>query len=55
VAFLLFRHPFLERFHELVPAAHGFDLFLLFLGQEFLGELLQPLLRKLMHVDAFGE
>ncbi len=50
MALLLFLEPLAQRLHELVPAAHGLDLLLFFFGQEFLGELLQPLLRN-VHVD----
>src|SRR3978361_1825089 len=41
VAALLFFQPLAQGFHELVPA-HRLDLLLLFLGEVFLGELLQP-------------
>ena len=46
VAALLFLEPLLQRLHELVPA-HGLDLLLLFLGEVFFRELLQPLLGDL--------
>ena len=46
VAALLFLEPLLQGLHELVPA-YGLDLLLLFLGEIFLGELLQPLLGDL--------
>ena len=42
VPLLLFFEALLQRLHELVPAAHGFDLLLLFFAEEFLGERLQP-------------
>jgi hypothetical protein len=46
VAALLLPEALLQGLQELVPA-HGLDLPLLFLRQEFLGELAQPLLRDL--------
>ena len=46
VAALLLLEALAQRLHELVPA-HGLDLLLLFLGEIFLGELLQPLLGDL--------
>src|SRR5262249_15304567 len=46
MAALLLLEALAQRFHELVPA-HGLDLLLLFLGEIFLGELLQPLLGDL--------
>ena len=50
VAALLFLEPLAKRLHELVPA-HRLDLLLLFLGEVFLGELLQPFGRnvRLLH------
>jgi hypothetical protein len=46
VAALLFLKALAKRLHELVPA-HRLDLLLLFLGEVFLRELLQPLLGDL--------
>ena len=46
VAALLLLEALAQGLHELVPA-HGLDLLLLFLGEIFLGELLQPLLGDL--------
>jgi hypothetical protein len=42
VAALLFLEPLAKRLHELVPA-HRLDLLLLFLGEVFFRQLLQPL------------
>ncbi|OIQ70482.1 hypothetical protein GALL_479070 [mine drainage metagenome] len=41
MAALLFLQPLAKRLHELVPA-HRLDLLLLFLGEVFFGEFLQP-------------
>jgi hypothetical protein len=43
---LLLLEPFLQGLHELVPAAERFDLRLVFVGQEPLEFLAQPLLRN---------
>src|SRR5687767_10292755 len=42
---LLLLETFLERLHELFPPAERFDQLLLFVGEKFLGELLQPFFR----------
>jgi hypothetical protein len=47
VALLLLFKPLLQRLHQLVPAAHGFDELLFFLGQEFFRQCAQPLVRDL--------
>jgi hypothetical protein len=49
VPLLLLLHPLLEGLHQLVEAAEGLDLGLLLLGQELLGELLQPFRRDVRH------
>ncbi len=40
--FFLFFEALLQRLHQLVPAAQRLDLRLLFVGQEFFGQRLQP-------------
>ena len=47
MAALLLGQPLAQRFEQLVEPAHGLDLLLLFFGEIFLGELLQPLGRDL--------
>ena len=42
MAFLLLLEALLQLLHDLFPAAECFDLRLLFVGQEFLGEGAQP-------------
>ena len=44
MAALLFFETFLERLHQLIPAAQRFNLGLFFFGQQALSEFLQPLL-----------
>ena len=44
---LLLGQPLLQRLQKLLEPAHGLDLLFLFLGEIFLGELLQPLGRDL--------
>ena len=44
MAFLLFLEALLQLLHDLFPAAQRFDLRFLLLGQEFLGQCLQPFL-----------
>src|SRR5699024_11214839 len=46
VAFALLFEALLQRFHELVPTAHGLDLGLLFLGQFELVHALKPVGRN---------
>ena len=43
---LLLLEPLPQRFHQLVPAAERFDKLFLFLGEDLLGKLLEPLLRN---------
>ena len=52
VALLLLLHALGERLHELVEAAHGLDLRLLLLGEEFLADLFQPLGGDVGRADA---
>ena len=42
LALVLFLESFFQRLHELVKAAQGFDFGFLFVGEEFLGHLFEP-------------
>src|SRR5690606_18566981 len=44
VSFLLLFETFLERLHELVPSAQGFDLRLFLLAEDSLAQAFQPVL-----------
>jgi len=44
---LLFGETLLQRLHQFVEPAERLDLFLFFFGEEFVGQLLQPLGRDL--------
>ena len=56
MALLLLLEALLQRLHQLVPAAHGFDELLFLLGEKFLGQRAQPLfgdLRDLRCIERF--
>ena len=55
VAFLLLLEALLQSLHQLLEAAHGFDLGHLLGGEEFLAHLLEPFLGKVGHVDGVGQ